>query len=1233
MKEKFLKIQFLVYAALLLAAVLMLETVFDKPKALDVDHEPVERVLHAKESAMDTILARMRTDVESGDVFVNDNGVWMYDRDIEHFKSDGFAVYIYEDDTLRYWTDNTVALDRLYSRSGINNTVMLLNNGWYEIRTVTARNVTYLGLILIKRQYKYNNQYLCQHFQRDFDLDTSLNVSLTPIMYGIDIEDSNNDYIFTIVPTSTAEIPSGKSNMEGVLFLLALVMLLMYLRTFVADLTQTPGNALKIIAIIVLVAALRVVLYMAHLPETVYSIHFFDQEYFSGEGIFSTIGDFIASILVLFFLLQYCWILAEYMGLKDWIASRSKSGKYIALGVMIAVFFLLFGYLYGVTRHLVIESKISFMLTNVMALDIFSCSGFLIVLMLTMCVIYTALQIAGVFDYSVIVNVRRSVLVYLGVSLAASLVVWCVVDLLAGLGVLYVLLLIGTAMYMRCRPTHNSTYSYIFMLLLSAMFFCSLITVSTEEKEDRRCTALVSNPSDYSDPVAEMMLESVSSKILDDGIVPEFLRMPENMARFERLSDYLQHQYFGGYWTRYYLNVKVLESVNGNFSDIADPFVKAVNTRGALVQKTEFYLVTNPDGAISYYAPFKYRCGDVWYFVCVALDRKPVPQELGYPSLLIDSKVKPSALQGVDYVRYHNEQIVSKNGDYRYDMSDRAFVKNFAGTGDTIRKMCMDGYVHTVYHKDNNTVVVSRKQFSFIDFVIQFAYLYVVFMVVLLVYLGAKMLMDRENIYRSKIKTRLILAITAIMLVAFISICLGTVLNNVHKHRVQNEKDLEERVSSVYVQLEQECGDTLAFHTRWNPSVVSEMDELMTNISHVFFFDVNLYGEDGEMVACSRPEIFRSGLVSSRINRTAFQSFTIDRKSAFTQEESIGDMTFSSAYIPFYNNNEKLVGYINLPYFTRPEELERESSTMIVSILNLYVVLMMISIVIGVVISERIVQPIKLIQSKIETIELGKNYEKIDYNRKDELGQLVAEYNNMVDKLDESAKLLAKGERESAWREMAKQIAHEIKNPLTPMKLSIQFLTRSWESKNPEFEGVLNKVSSTLIQQIDTLSSIATGFSNFAKLPQPDAKPLNMVEVVDNVVQLFHTVENCDITSDMGGRSEVIVMADKEQMTRVFVNIIKNATQAIPEGVRGKIHVSLEVSGEKLIVRIADNGCGIPDEIREKLFTPNFTTKSSGSGLGLAMVKNMVINAKGEITFESEVGKGTTFIITLPVKE
>ncbi len=1232
MKEKFLKIQFLVYAVLLFAAAAMLESISGS-SAPRIDQERVQKVLLDKENTMDSILAQMRADVESDEGFAKDTAVWMYDRDMEHLKDNGFSVYIYVDDTLRYWSDNSVALNRLYSRTGIDNTMLHIKSGWYEVRTVTVRNVIYLGLILIKQAYPYTNQYLHGHFEKAFNLDSSLRVSFMPLIMGVDFKDNRNEYIFSIVIEASASIHSIRTRVEGILCLLSLVMLLLYVKTVIAGLTQTPGNSFKIISIIALLVLTRMVLWIFRQPEFIYSGEFFDPIYYSDTGVFSTIGDFIANITMTFFLLQYMVQLIDYQGTKEWIKTLAPSGKYAVWGVMLAVFFALFGYLYVVTRRLVAESNISFILTNVMTLNIFSCAGIMIILFLTVTVIYGAVSIARYFDSSIVKNLRRGIVIYVGAALLLSLVVWLVDDLLAGLGVLYVLMLIGSALYMHYWKPDSKVYTCIFMLLLSAMFFSALIIVTTEQKADKHSVELVSSPSDYRDPVAELLLEGVSDKIQKDGIVSEYLLMPEFMARVERLHDYLQHQYFNGYWTRYNFKMKVLESSNGNFTNISDPFVKAVNTRGVAVINTAFYLVTDSNGAISYYAPFKFRCGNQWYFVCIALDRRAVPQEVGYPSLLIDGKVRPSAVDGVDYVRYHNEQKISQNGSYNYDMTDRVFVKEFEGGNDTLRTMNMDGYVHTIHHKDGNTVVVSRKAVTFADYVVQVAYLYMIFIFVMFFYIGIKMLAERNNRYRHQIKTRLIMSITIIMLVSFISICFGTVYTNIVKFRAQNKQEMEEKVASVYVQFEQMCGDTLAFHTWWSPKEVSEMDEIMTNMSHVFFTDINLYGVDGEMVACSRPEIFSAELMSSRINRKALQSFVFDRKSAYSHEEHIGDMKFASAYIPFYNNNDKLVGYINLPYFTRPEELERELSTIIVSIINLYVVLMMISIVLGVVISERIVHPIRLIQSKMETIELGKNYEKIDYDRKDELGQLVAEYNNMVDKLDESAKLLAKGERESAWREMAKQIAHEIKNPLTPMKLSIQFLTRSWDAKNPDFEGVLNKVSSTLIQQIDTLSSIATGFSNFAKLPQPDAKPLNMVEVIDNVVQLFHTVENCDITSDMGGRSEIIVMADKEQMTRVFVNIIKNATQAIPEGVRGKIHVSLEVPGDKLIVRIADNGCGIPDEIREKLFTPNFTTKSSGSGLGLAMVKNMVINAKGEITFESEVGKGTTFIITLPVGE
>ncbi|MBQ2096636.1 MAG: hypothetical protein II480_00555, partial [Bacteroidales bacterium] len=875
MKEKFLKIQFLVYAVLLFAAAYALDSYWFGFGSKQVNQERVQKVLIDKELAIDKIVAQMRSDVEAGEGFVKDDGVWMYERNIDHIKDEGFAVFIYEDDTLRYWTDNTIALNRLYSRSDIDNTVKHLNNGWYEIRTVTAHNITYLGFILIKSQYKYNNQYLISHFEKGFDLDTSLNVSLTPIMYGVDFKDSNNDYIFSLIPTNTADTHQERSKMQGVLSLLGLVMLLMFVRTIVIYLTETPGNSVKIISIIALVLVVRVVLWLIERPQFVYQIDFFDAAYFSDASLFSTIGDFIANMVVLLFVLHYTWILADYMRVKEWVSSMSVGGKLAWWGVMLAAFFLLFGYIYMVTRRLVGESKISFQLTNVMTLDIFSCSGFLIVLLITASVIYSAIMIARCFDYSIITNFWRSVVIYLACAVVVSLIVWCIVDLLAGIGVLYALLLIGAAMYLYCRASDTRTYTYIFMLLLSATFFCLLITITTEQKADKHCAELASSPSDYSDPVADLLLESVSVEIQNDGIVPEFLRMSEYMARFERLRDYLQHQYFSGYWTRYSLNVKILESSNGNFSDISDPFVKAFNTRGVHLAKTVFSLVTNPDGTISYYAPFKYRIDDKTCYVCIALDRKAVPQELGYPSLLIDSRVKESAVEGVDYVRYHNGQKISQTGSYNYDMSDRVFVKDFDGESDTIRTMNTDGYIHTVYHKDDNTVVVSRKEVTFVDFVIQLAYLYMIYIFIVGIILLVRLLINRDSNYRHKIKTRLILSITSLMLFSFICICVGTVYNNIMKFRTQNSQEMEEKVSSVYVQFEQQFGDTLAFNTRWSPSVVSEMDEMITNMSHAFFTDINIYGVDGEMIACSRPEIFSAGLVGSRIDRTAFQSFTI----------------------------------------------------------------------------------------------------------------------------------------------------------------------------------------------------------------------------------------------------------------------------------------------------------------------------------------------------------------------
>jgi len=237
----------------------------------------------------------------------------------------------------------------------------------------------------------------------------------------------------------------------------------------------------------------------------------------------------------------------------------------------------------------------------------------------------------------------------------------------------------------------------------------------------------------------------------------------------------------------------------------------------------------------------------------------------------------------------------------------------------------------------------------------------------------------------------------------------------------------------------------------------------------------------------------------------------------------------------------------------------------------------------------------------------------------------------MIDELDESAKKLARSEREMAWREMARQIAHEIKNPLTPMKLNVQQLLKWWKDEVPDFNNRLETFTGNQIEYIDNLSSIATAFSNFARLPGAEPTEVDVLGQLKQSIELFSQTEGITIMLDSGNLSKVVMMADKEHLNGIFSNLIKNAIQAIPIGKFGVIRITLSASFDKVLLVFKDNGVGIPEELKSKLFTPNFTTKSSGMGLGLSIVKRYVETAGGTIWFESSSNRGTAFYIELPL--
>jgi two-component system, NtrC family, nitrogen regulation sensor histidine kinase NtrY len=404
----------------------------------------------------------------------------------------------------------------------------------------------------------------------------------------------------------------------------------------------------------------------------------------------------------------------------------------------------------------------------------------------------------------------------------------------------------------------------------------------------------------------------------------------------------------------------------------------------------------------------------------------------------------------------------------------------------------------------------------------------------------------------------------------------------------------------------------------------------LINLSNTFYIDINMYDIQGNLIATSRPEVFGKGLIGNKINMKAYWALVSEMKSEVIHNEQIGHLNYISAYVPFKNSENKLLAFLNLPYFTRQEELTREVSAMVVTVANVYVLLLLLTFLIAVFIARKITLPLRIIQMKFSEIKLGQKYEKIEHVSNDEIGGLVNEYNRMVSELEKSVEMLARSERESAWREMAKQIAHEINNPLTPMKLSVQHLQRTWADKNERFEEYLDRISKTLIDEIDNLSAIATEFSNFAKMPNAINQEIDLITKIQTVVNLFIN-NDVDFSINFHDISGISIYADKEQISRVFINLFKNAIQSVD---KTKIpHISVEVITDGIFVTIAimDNGKGIPKEMQEKLFRPNFTTKTSGMGLGLAIVKNIIESCGGLITYETEMNKGTTFKITLPV--
>lgn len=585
---------------------------------------------------------------------------------------------------------------------------------------------------------------------------------------------------------------------------------------------------------------------------------------------------------------------------------------------------------------------------------------------------------------------------------------------------------------------------------------------------------------------------------------------------------------------------------------------------------------------------------------------------IGIPEIVTSQEniLKPDLIN-YSFSCYEDSILQYKHGFYNYPNE----LSSFRHKNEEYVKTKI--FKHLIHHHDNHkAIIVTLEKSRFIDIIAPFSYIFIVISIIYCINILAnrkKEIIPRRQSFHGKMQLTIILTLGFSFLVAGITSFIfikNSLENKTSEFQYEKNKTIVKNIEYDFNQKE------------------IKKPEYLKKYKENHFTDINIYDLDGRLINTTQPKLF-NGFKSRIINRDAFESIKLRNRFYYSCEEDINGIKYKSSYFPLKDKDGKICAIINIPFFDNQKESRSNITNFIVTYLNIIIALMGISALVVILMTRKTIKPLEIIQDKMQKISLGEKNEIIEWKSNDEIGDLIKIYNQLVKELEISANKLMRSERETAWREMARQVAHEIKNPLTPMKLNIQFLQMAWDEKNPDIDRKMKETTKSVLEQIEILANIATAFSDYAKLPKKNIEEFNMKDLIINTINLYDNNDNIKIKLIEEGEINYIINSDKNNLGIVFGNILKNAIQAIGKKENGEIIININNLTDKFIIKIKDNGCGIGEEEKKKIFMPNFTTKSSGMGIGLSIVYDIIETLGGSINFESEIGKGTTFIIEI----
>ena len=1158
-----------------------------------------------------------------------------------------FYLYGYDKDSLIFW--NTNILIPAYSDSALGKAVVLRNGRGVFIAmcvkpAMMDERKRLLVLFPVLVTYPLENDYLRSHFVASDYIPVKTKIVTSDVAGSYPVTMRDNSIIFYL-HFNAADVQKWMPDAMFIMMLIAaMIISISWVQLMIIYLTRNKSPLAGFFITFLLVLLFRVLLYVYGLPFNLDTLTFFSPRLYASSKYLSSFGDLFINTLCVLWIIVF---ITRHTGYKSYFIRLKNERLRYFIALLLISTLLAYVYLFvNIIRSLILDSSISFDVSHFYAINIYTFLGLLVIGTIT----GISCLIIYLFNVQFNTLIKNRIIKFLLIALISVvfLIITGKVHDPFFLGLLVWLLIFIPLLDIPSFTLVSDLFEphMIFWAIFICIFCTGIVQYfnQVKEKEARR-TFVELKFSPHRDNVMEYDFDKKANNIERDKILKSFFIKPSLAAR-KVINERFNAQYLTNTVNKYQCRIYLFD-MKGNalFNTDTTSYNTLLNEKNESsptgcpflfykegIHDRHYYIASIP----IYSDTINIRIGSV----ILDMDLKKTATETAvYPELLQVNTNKTNPLENEYSVAvYVNDKLISQTNDYPFTTR----LKN-----DVLKEQDFAFYnnnnVSELHYKisADRTIVVAHEHSRTIELITVFSYIFGILILIAIAILLYQLYLsyvtgsvDSGKFLRLTLQKRVHYSMLSIVLISFGVIGSVTIWFFTNQYRTSSADKLQSKMQVARQSVEEELKLSSAYTSERMFDSVSRSNWFKNNITKIAGtqkIDINIFEENGNLISSSQEDIYDKGLVSHMMRPDAFYQLNVLGKSIVIQNEKVAGLSYLSAYEPLREEHGITVGYINVPFFSSEKELNYQISNIVVTLINLYAFIFLISSMITVLMTRWITGTLNMIIRQFSTINLQRN-ERIQWPYNDEIGLLVSEYNKMVNKVEQNAALLAQSERESAWREMARQVAHEIKNPLTPMKLNIQYLQQAIRKDVPNIKELTDKAADSIIEQIDNLSYIASEFSNFAKMPEARPEKLELGALLCKAVELYLDDAHVKFTI-IESPEKLYVYCDRSQLLRVFTNLLENAKQAIPVGRAGSILVSTKTEHNDVVVAITDNGAGISDEVVKKLFQPYFTTKSSGTGLGLAMTKKIIEFWKGEIWFETKVGVGTTFYIKMPLTD